>query len=280
MRLTAPDLKQPYSHQFNAGVSHEINRYFSIDADYIHALGRREIARWQLNTSQNQSTRLSPVGVFNPDWGRISTEGNRGHSTIDGFFLTGKVRKGAMQIITTYSLTKGMNIANDFGSNPGDPSNINDGVDWGPMPNDIRHRFTLGGVFQLPKGINFSTSVQANSGKPYNPIVGYGGNRNAVRPIDQSTGLMYGRNSFRGPGFFTWDARIAKQFNFGNARAIEVLFEMFNVTNRVNFSGDAGAGLFNSTWGTGITPSSNFGKATGIVPNSQFQSEFGVRFKF
>jgi len=279
MRLTAPDLKQPYSHQFNVGVSHAINPYLSIDADYIHALGRREIHRWVLNTTYNKSTRLTPAGVFNPVWGVIRTEGNRGHSTIDGLFLTGKVRKGAMQIITTYSLTKGMNIANDFGSTPGDPSNINDSVDWGPMANDIRHRFTLGGVFQLPKGINFSTSVQANGGKPYNPLIGYGGARNSMRAIDQSTGRMYGRNSFRGPGFFTWDARIAKQFNFGDKRAVEVLFEMFNVTNRVNFNGDPGSG-FNQTWGTGVKPSSNFGKATNIVPNSQFQSEFGLRFKF
>jgi hypothetical protein len=279
MRLTAPDLKQPYSHQFNVGFSREVNRFFSIDADYIHALGRQEIARWQINTKENLSTRLSPAGVFQPLWGRISVEGNRGRSTVDGFYLTGKIRKGAMQVITTYSLTRGMNIANDFGSNPSDITNMDWELCWGPMYNDIRHRFTMGGVFQLPKGINFSTSLQANTGKPYNPLVGSGGNKNAVRAIDTATGTMFGRNSFRGPGFFTWDARIAKEIKFANRRSLEVLFEVFNLTNRVNLNGDAGTG-FNQRWGTGATPLATFGKATNIVPNSQLQSEFGVRFRF
>jgi len=279
MRLTAPDLKQPYSHQFNAGFSREVSRYFSVDADYIHAIGRREIHRWQINTSQNSSDRLSPRGVFQPLWSRISVEGNRGHSQVDALYLTGKIRKGSASVIATYALTKGMNIQNDFGSNPADVTNLDDEMDWGPMFNDIRHRFTFGGVFQLPLGINFSTSVQGNTGKPYNALAGYGGNRNAVRAIDPATGKMFGRNSFRGPGFFTWDARIAKEIKFANRRSIEILFEVFNLTNRVNFNGDAGTG-FNQRWGTVATPLSTFGQATNIVPNSQLQSQFGLRFRF
>ena len=169
-------------------------------------------------------------------------------------FVTGKFRMKQTELITTYSLTKGMNIANDFGSYPGDLSNVgNWESDWGPMPNDVRHRFTLGGVFQLPAGFQFSSSIQANTGKPVNPVQGLSGQRNAVRSIDPATGLAFGRNSFRGPGFATWDARIAKFFNFANHQAIELLFEMFNITDRVNFSGDTANG-FNNVWGTGTSP--------------------------
>jgi len=284
MRLTAPDLKQPYSHQFNVGFSHELNPHLSIDADYIHALGRREIHRWEINTPQNLNTRLSPAGVFNPLWGRISVEGNRGRSTVDGLYVTGKIRMAKASVITTYALTKGMNIANDFGSRHGDPTNLDWEYDWGPMANDIRHRATLGGVFQLPKGVIFSSSVQANTGKPFNPVIGFGGQRSNMRPVKSGTNEVYGRNSLRVPGMFSWDARIAKEFKLANGRAIEVLYEMFNLTNHVNLSGDSGFG-FNTTWGTSggvqrATPLDSFGKATQIVPNSQFQSEFGIRFKF
>jgi len=279
LRLTAPDLKQPYSHQFNAGFSQEINRYVSFDADYIHAEGRREIHRWRINTADNLNTRLSPAGIFAPDLGPIQVEGNRGHSEIDGLYLTGKVRMRRAQVITTYALTKGMNIANDFGTHPGDISNAAWEDDWGPMPNDVRHRFTLGAVLMLPAGFQYSTSVQANTGRPYNPVVGFGGGRAAVRPIDPATGLVYGRNALRGPDFVTWDMRVSKVFSFTGNTSVEVLFEVFNVTDRVNFSGDTGYG-FNNIYGTGTSPVSSFGTPTQIVANSNRQAQFGARFRF
>jgi hypothetical protein len=280
LRLTAPDLKQPYSHQFNVGFSHELNRFVSVDADYIHSIGEREIGRWQINTAANVDTRLSPAGVFAPALGPIRVEGNRGHSRIDGLLLTGKVRMRQAQVIATYSLTKGMNISNDFLSQPGDVTNAgNWESDWGPMPNDVRHRFTLGAVLGLPGGFQYSTGIQANTGKPYDPVVGFSGGRNAVRAIDPTTGLAFGRNSFRGPGFATWDMRISRDFKFGRSRAIEVLFEVFNVTDRVNFSGDSSYG-FNNRYGTAASPLSNFGTPTQIVPNSNRQAEFGIRYKF
>lgn len=281
MRLTAPDLKQPYSKQFNAGFSHGITRNVSLDVDYIHANGEREIHRWTIDTPLNQNTRLSPAGRFQPVWGRINVEGNRGHSQIDGMYVTGKVRMKQAELITTYALTKGQNIANDFGSYPGDLSNLNWENDWGPMPNDVRHRFTLGGVFTLPAGFQVSSSIQANSGKPFNPVQGLSGQRNAIRAIDPSTGQAFGRNSFRGPGFATWDLRVAKYFNLPKGRSVEVLFEVFNVTDRVNFSTDTAYG-FNNVWGKPprTSPLPNFGTATQIVPNSNRQAEFGVRFKF
>jgi hypothetical protein len=85
------------------------------------------------------------------------------------------------------------------------------------------------------------------------------------------------RNEFRGPGFATWDARVSKVFDLKGGRSLEVLFEAFNLTNRVNLDSDVG---FITTYGQGTQPLPNFGKATQIVPNSQFQSEFGVRFRF
>ena len=53
-----------------------------------------------------------------------------------------------------------------------------------------------------------------------------------------------------------------------------MLFEVFNLTNDVNFVSDNGLG-FND-----IYTAANFGTPTQIVPNSQRQAEFGVRFKF
>ncbi len=287
IQLLSPNLKQPYSHEANVGFSREITPRWSIDADYVHSVGKREIARWWLNRTYtvlgtpvtNLNTSLSPAGVFDPLHGEYRVEGNRNHSRIDALYIASKLRMRRAQVMATYSLSKAMDLANDFNSGPGDLTNLNWEGDWGPAANDIRHRFTVGGVVDVGRGFQISSSIQANTGKPFNPIVGYSGGRAEVRPIDPATGQVFGRNSFRAPGFATWDMRVARNFDLGRSRSVEVLFEVFNVTDRVNFNGDARTG-FNNVWGTNAQPSPGFGTPTNIVPNSARQAEFGARFRF
>src|SRR5207237_5434050 len=180
MRLTAPDLVQPWAQHFNIGGSHQLTRVVAIDYDYLHSLGKDEIHRWPINRAVNLNTRLSPVGIFNPNYGEVRVEGNRGHSRFDGVYLTGKVRMTRAELMTSYAWTKAMNLANDFGSNPSDLTNLNWELDWGPTPNDVRHRGTLGGTFQVWKQLQLSTIVQANTGKPFSASAGLGGSRNGV----------------------------------------------------------------------------------------------------
>ncbi len=271
LRLTAPDLVQPYAHHFNIGGAHQFNANLSLDVDYVHVEGKEEIHRWRINTAQNVDTRLSPAGVFSPQYGAMLVEGNRGHSQFDGLYFTGKVRMPRASVISTYSLTYGKNIANDFGTQPADITNADWELDWGWMPNDVRHRFTTGAVFQLPAGFQYSTSLQANTGKPFSALAGLGGLRNAVRAIDPATGQMFPRNSFRAGNFFSWDMRVSKHFRFDDRRSLEVAFDVFNLTDHVNFNRDDYFSDFTS---------SNFGQPSAIVPNSQRQAEFGVRFRF
>jgi outer membrane receptor protein involved in Fe transport len=270
-RLTAPDLKQPSADQYNLGVSAQVSRYFAFDVDYVHAVGHDEVHRWRINTPQNLSTRVSPAGVFSPADGPFNVEGNRGHSKFDGVYVTGKVRHAKATVIATYAWSKAMNIANDFNTVPSDITNQNFEVDWGPTPNDVRHRGTLGAVLQLPALFQLSTAVQANSGKPYSALAGLSGLRASVRATDPATGQPFPRNSFRADGFFSWDVRLSKMFNFGKSRQLEALFEVFNLTNHANFDRDNYVFTYSS---------SNFGNPTNVLKNSQRQAEFGLRFRF
>jgi hypothetical protein len=113
--------------------------------------------------------------------------------------------------------------------------------------------------------------VQANTGKPINHLAGLGGLRNSVRAIDPATGVMFPRNAFLTDGFFSWDMRVSKVFGFAGSRSVEVLFEVFNISDTVNFNRDDYVQDFTST---------NFGTPTAIVPNSQFQAQFGARVRF
>jgi outer membrane receptor protein involved in Fe transport len=295
LRMTAPDLKQPRADQFNVGFSAQLARQFAFDIDYIHAKGTQEIHRWRINTVQNVNTRLSPPGRFAPALGPILVEGNRGHSKFDAVYVAAKVRSSRAQLIATYAWSKAYNLANDFNSQTADITNANWELDWGPTPNDIQHRGTAGAVFDLGAGFQFSSSFQINSGRPVNALAGLGGIRNAVRAIDPATGQMFSRNSFRagpelicpsgkagcvqggtgGIAFLTWDARLSKFLRFGSKdQGVELLVEMFNITNHANFNTANPGGYINRY------TSSSFGTATSIAPNSQREAEFGVRLRF
>jgi hypothetical protein len=269
--MTAPDLIQPSADEYNLGWSGQLSRRVALDVDYVHGNGHDEIARWRINTAQNVSTRLSPAGIFAPALGPFIVEGNRGHSRFDGLYFTGKVRYEKVSLMSTYAWSLAKNVANDFNTLPGDITNANWDLDYSYTPNDIRHRVTTGAVFELPMGWQYATSIQGNTGKPFNPIAGLGGIRLAVRAIDPATGQQFDRNSFRASGLFSWDMRFAKTMNLGGQRSVELLFDIFNITNHANFDRDTYLNTYTSP---------NFGQPTSIVPNSQRQSEFGLRFKF
>jgi hypothetical protein len=279
MRLTAPDLVQPWAHHFNVGGSHQITRAVAVDFDYVHSIGKDEIHRWPINrnysvfgsTVSNQNTRLSPAGVFDPLFGEVRVEGNRGHSKFDGVYVTGRVRLPRTQVMSSYAWTKARNIANDFGTNPGDLTNLNWEGDWGPTPNDVRHRVTLGATAQVWRGFEFSTILQGNTGKPLSALAGLTGSRNAVRAIDPATGRMFPRNSFRAGDFFSWDMRFAYGVPLGHERSVQLMFEVFNITDHVNYDRDSYITSYTSP---------NFGNPTEIINNSERQAQFGVRFKF
>jgi outer membrane receptor protein involved in Fe transport len=281
MRLTAPDLKQPWARHFNIGWSQQLTQAASVDVDYVHSVGKDEIHRWTINkvfrladegiSVTNLNTRLSPAGVFNNYYGEVRVEGNRGHSQFDGLYVTGKIRLPSAEVLTGYALTKSDNLANDFATNSGDLTNLRWEDDWGPTPNDVRHRFTLGATSNVWRGLQLSTIVQVNTGKPFSASAGFGGSLHAVRAIDPASGARFARNSFRADGFASWDLRIAYAVRFGHDRSLEPLFELFNITNHVNFNSD--------TYNTSYT-SSHFGQPTEIVNNSERQAQFGVKFRF
>jgi outer membrane receptor protein involved in Fe transport len=284
IRLTSPDLVQPSSDQFNAGVSFQAGRALAFDLDYVHAKGNDEVGRWRINTPQNLNTRISPAGVFDPDHAAYIVEGNRGRSKYDAVYVTAKYRTSKVSLISTYTWSVAKNIANDFLSQPGDISNVNWEDDFGFAPNDIRHRFTTGAVLQLPADFQLSSAIQANTGKPINPLAGLGGARNAQREINPATGRMFERNSFRagpeaiteeggtgGLAFLSVDLRLSKIFKLGGDKSLEILAEVFNVTNHANFNGDTYNNAFADP---------EFGTATEVIRNSNRQGEVGIRFRF
>ena len=95
LRLTAPDLVQPWAHHFNVGGS---------APDHTRRGGGRRLRPFDRqgrdpqvahqHGAERQHAVLSRRGSSRRSSATIIVEGNRGHSKFDGVYLTGKVRYG------------------------------------------------------------------------------------------------------------------------------------------------------------------------------------------
>jgi hypothetical protein len=137
------------------------------------------------------------------------------------------------------------------------------GDDRGPSTSDLRHRFASSIVTELPWGIGFSAIVQATSGPAYRIRANTDLDGDAQLTEDRPIGLALNQggipsvanleiiNAFRRARglaemtleqlgrkdkFFTVDLRANKHFPLVRGARLEVMAELFNLFNRVNFN--------------------------------------------
>jgi hypothetical protein len=131
-----------------------------------------------------------------------------------------------------------------------------------PTSDDRRHNLVLSGTAIVPRtgGLTVSGIARYLSGLPFNLVNSdIDADRNGIiaEPIAAGTyrgnaaedayevdfnGEYFGA---RGPNYFKLDMRIGYQFRFG-ARTLEVFGDIFNVTNRANFSTPSGNNAANN----------------------------------
>ena len=85
-----------------------------------------------------------------------------------GLLMSLEKRRGRHRFLASYTLAKAENYANDdqipFSSGPIDPNDLE--REFGPSPNDRRHRFTFAGTFELPAGFRVSPLLTLSTGVP------------------------------------------------------------------------------------------------------------------
>jgi hypothetical protein len=80
------------------------------------------------------------------------------------------------------------------------------------------------------------------------------------------------RNSFRGPGYASFDFALAKNFRITDRSRLQFRWETFNLFNRTNFNNP------NSPNNPTVTQLSNFGKL--LTAQDPRVMQFGLRFTF
>lgn len=313
-RLMDPFYHNPYTEQFNGGYAFQIDNSNLIEVDYIHSLGLRESKTLDINPKLAALGGARPLNaLFNavglPSLGRIDVESSVGRSRYDGLNLSYRRRLSRrFSINSSYVLSRSLaydGSAAAFRDRPFNELNYFASYSLGPTPSDSTHRGVISGIVDLPWGVRFATTMQAESGRPYNPnegidVLGFGESsltRHAIVPKDQPTNyaayatataaqmqaclaagtcVPTGFDSARGAPFFQWDVRAGKIIKFRERANLELFFQGFDITNHANFGNSYNNNVRSSTFGTPngfITPGGT------VIPRS-FSGEFGAQFRF
>ncbi|MHB8542139.1 MAG: TonB-dependent receptor [Candidatus Acidiferrales bacterium] len=313
-RLMDPNYRNPYSEQWNIGYAYEINTASVFELDYVHELGLHEADTFNFNPiNPATGTRVlaaafAKAGV--PALGPSDNAASQGRSRYDGlnFSYTRRMSQH-FTMNASYVLSRAVGWdgnAASFGNRPVNPFDPwNPKIDFGPVPNDERHHIALSGVVNLPWGFDVAPALQFGSARPFTPLAGHDvfgvGGRNAaahaIVPVSNhsdfttyalasvatqqaclsaGTCIMAPFDGLRGQDFFQLDARVTKDFRFGDRGTLSLIFQAFDITNRANFGNQFTTSVRSSSF---RQPSNYLSPSGAIVPKS-FRGEFGVQYTF
>ncbi len=199
-----PYYHNPYTEQFNIGYSFQFSNADVIEVDYIHSLGLRESKTLDINPkvpalggARVLDAAFTKAGL--PTLGRIDVESAVGRSRYDGLNIAYRRRMSRhFSMNSSYVLSRALAytarprhfaIARLMNYNYFAP------FSFGPTPSDSTHRGVISAIVDLPWGVTFATTLQLESGRPYNPnqgidVTGQGESsttRHAIVPKDQPT---------------------------------------------------------------------------------------------
>jgi hypothetical protein len=165
----ATNLRTPYIVQFAGGADQAVGKHGTLSVNYLHSQGDHQFA------SQNVGYNFANPSLTTPTYQYFS-EGifKQNQLIINGRVQTSK----AISLFGYYSLNSAhgdTSGANSFPSVPGDLM-----ADYGRTTFDVKSRLFLGGSITLPKLIQFSPFMIAQSGNPYNITTGADNNGDTI----------------------------------------------------------------------------------------------------
>ncbi len=277
----AEDAVNPYSFQGSFGVDQDLGHDWSLSLNYLVNHGLHALRTRQVNALPNPQL---------PDPFGKPTLTRRADPTVLAKFLfetagnaiyhgmtasLGKRFSHHYQALLSYTYGKVIDDVSDFDLTLGPQDPTNPGQERSLSIFDLRRRLSLSAVIESPFKnaalANFVVApiITARSGFPFNVTTGIDTNQDGN---SNDRPFAVGRNTGRGPNYFTLDLRLARRFPFkkDGHRSLEVIFDSFNLFNRVNFkevNGNTNGALFLK--GLGLTDARVEGRAD--IPASSFR---------
>jgi TonB dependent receptor/Carboxypeptidase regulatory-like domain/TonB-dependent Receptor Plug Domain len=260
--LDNPDRVIPYTDQLSAGLERQLTNDMSVSLDYVHAFGRDQFQRLNLNPGLRASTtRTATVTRVDPDFvGSVETYVNTGRTQYDAVQVGIEKRASRnYQFRASYTYSKGRGNTSGNGAPLSNFQLLNDmhlELNEGPTDFDRPHNFVASGAVVVPRtgGLTLSTVVRYLSGLAFTvedttldndrngilfeplPAGTYSGNGTNAITVESDGG----RNGARGPSFFQADMRLGYRFKLGGHRRLEAFGEVYNLTDRANFANPTG----------------------------------------
>jgi hypothetical protein len=309
-----PNFKDANVQSWNLNVQHEIARDMAIMIGYFGSKG----THLEVDRNLNQPTTLNnlltvpfpkllgtilPGTTLAPNIRQFDSSSNSSYNAL--WFTANKRLAHGVQFNASYTYSHSIddNSRNAEGIAVQDSNNIRG--DRGSSDFDVRHRFTINSIYNLPfkgnrliAGWELATIVVAQSGNPFNvvlptgaingvgstvrpmvtgPVVitgnpaGWFGNAAAVFPLSNSTATGFGnigRNAFTGPGFTNVDLSAAKNTKLTERINLQFRLDTFDIFNHPNFGQP----------GPGSGPTSTALTFKGGIPSAAFGAIGGTRF--
>jgi hypothetical protein len=260
----SPDRRQPWAHQATIGYARELTPTLAVQADYVRARNKDMFLARNLYPMERVDTtrtgRISRVDAFGVLGGerynqQVWVMENTGESQYDALNLSLEKRySGNWSGRVSYSLSKaeGTAFAQADRNLYQFQTDANLEKMRGPSPADRRHILSLAGRTEIPKsrGITLSSTVRYMSGAPFTiidsnidadrngelfdplPAGAYSGTAvNALKDVE--TGGAF--NDVYGPDYVQVDVRAGWRGRMPGNRALELFFDIFNITNRANW---------------------------------------------
>lgn len=305
----SPDRQIPYAHQFTVGYVRGIASSLAAHVDYVHMKNKDMFLARNLNPMVREDTsrtgritRLDAYGVLGEPYSQHAwVMENTGESVYDALNLQLEKRyANNWSGRVAYSLSS----SRGTGNNQADRNtyqvltNLNLDKFWGPTEVDRRHILSIAAQTEIPKtgGVILSTTVRYMSGQPFSlfdssidadqngelfdplPAGTYSGTAlNAMQNVKNKGG----RNGAVGPDYFQTDVRVGWRRHLAGEQALEVFLDIFNITNRTNFTIPGGPNNTAPTAGDRRIPAT-FLVLTNLYGGSGFprQAQLGVRYAF
>jgi outer membrane receptor protein involved in Fe transport len=285
------DFENPETLRFSLGYEQEIASDLALGVDLIWS-ETKKLERKQDQNLEQVPGEFTPVGnpiyvdgeVF-PDFDQIMQFTSDAEAEYRAVILFLRKRfSNRWMLDTSYTYAD----AKDNDSNERSVSSSSDypmdqynlGLDWGPSNFDVKHKFVLSAAYQLPFNFLVSTIMHVRSGFPYtafdrrdNNGDGYTRNERALYQDEQGNWIQADRNTYNQPYNRRFDLRFSWTAGFGRDLSLELILDIFNVTNEANWY-TTNTTLINSDG----SMSSNFGEPNRVGDPRNYQ--LGAKFRF
>ncbi|HET9217806.1 MAG TPA: TonB-dependent receptor, partial [Terriglobia bacterium] len=241
----SPDYASSYTEQASLGVQHAFGPDFVVNANYLFVSGLKILRAREKNllpVPVNPAlgirvwslTSRDPSLFVDPSLVQDNVYESTGRSFYHGMTLEIQKRLSSrVRLNANYTLSKAIDDVVDFNSDFQANDQLDLRAERALSSFDQRHKFVAYALIASPGSFNVTPIFRANSGRPFNLLVGTDLNQDFHSTTDRPP--FAGRNTGRGPNFWTVDLRVTRPVPLSESVRIELIAEGFNLFNRLNF---------------------------------------------